>query len=170
VISIQLEGSLSALGAIIENLKRLPERRAAALASIMREGVLDNYDRLAWGGAVMAADGTSILWSRRRNAMTIAIRRSRGLGALFPILTLTGKLRSGIARGHASTYGSTAYYEVGADVRQLVRVHQLGLAPLPNGRRGGRPAGFNVPERPIVFWSRDMAKQVRVLAEAEVKT
>ena len=131
-VSIRLEFDSRALWSKIEGLVNLPSKRAAAISRIAQQGILHNYDTLAWGGSVPTADGSSVLWSRVRNRMTIAIRASRGLGALYPLLTLTGKLRRGLERGSSSNSSGTFTWQVPSDIRALVRTHQLGLPPLPS--------------------------------------
>jgi len=167
VISISLEGNLNALWGIIDRLQRLPQRRFAAISRIMRDGVVHNHEVLSMGGSVPDADGFNISWSRQRSRMTIAIRQRHGLGALFPILSLTGKLERGLAGGNIASGATSATYSPRSDVFALIRVHQLGLAPLPS--RSGQRANFTMPPRKIIFWSSQMAKQVRTLAEAEVR-
>ena len=174
MMTIDLNFDARSLQAVIQRLERLPSRRADAIQRIMRDGVLANYDALAWGGHVQAAGGGSVAWSRVRNRMTVAVRRSRGLAALFPILSFTGKLRRGLASGTASRRGDSLSWAPSADIRALVRTHQYGLAPLPSlSSRSifrSRPLGDRrVPKREILFWSAQMARQVEALARAEVK-
>lgn len=136
----------------------------------MRDGILHNYRLLSMGGSIPTASGGDMRWSRVRNRMTIAIRQSRGLGALFPILSLTGKLERGLAGGGTIHAGQSISYAPASDVRALVATHQLGLRPLPSlSGRSHRGGASRVPKREIIFWSREMARQIETLAAAMLK-
>lgn len=173
MIGIDLQGDTRALRAVIDRVMNMPSRRANLIARLIKSGVEKNYHDLAWGGSIPLADGSSLQWSRVRSRMTIAIRQSRGLGALFPILTLTGKLGAGISAGGTSTSnGQTFTYNPAASVRALIQAHQYGLQPLPS--RSSRSIFASkqerrLPPRPIMFWSSEMARQVTALATAEVQ-
>lgn len=173
MIGIELQGDTRALRAIADKLLNLPSRRADRIGSIIKDGVLHNYDVLTMGGSVPAFGGGDVRWMRVRSRMTIAIRRQRGLGALFPILTLTGKLRGGLAAGGVtSSSGGTFSYTPAGSVRALIRTHQYGLQPLPSRSARAIFAGKTdrrVPPREIMFWSRDMARQVELLAKSEAR-
>lgn len=168
-VTLSVQYNSRGLSAIIENFLNFPSRRREALARIIKEGVLHNYDALAMGGSIPTADGSNIQWSRHRHRMTIAIRQSQGLGALFPILTLTGKLRTGLAGGSTvDAIGNSLMYTVSGSIRELVKAHQYGLKPLAS--QSSVAMGLqSMPPREMVFWSSEMARQIRVLAQASVK-
>lgn len=163
-----------ALQAIADQIQSIPTRRADRIAQIIRDGVVHNYDALAYGASIPTVDGSSIQWSRVRSRMTIAIRMARGLGALFPILTLTGKLRRGLVGGTYSAQGNTFVYRPATDVKALVATHQTGGPPLPSmsSRAIFQSTDFarrNVPQRETLFWSRQMADQMKILISASVR-
>lgn len=142
--------------------------RRSAVDAIVRRGLAESMRILGAGGDVETASGGLVEWSRERHPWTKRIRRFvfDDLDHDYePFLRLTGKLQLRTVAGQTLATQHSLTYRVPEDVDELVRVHQLGLAPLPD-RRDSPGHIDRVPARPIVFWSRHMADEVRRDAEA----
>jgi phage gpG-like protein len=150
---------------ILSKLEDLPQKRASKIRSIMESGIKKNFRTLSRGGSVVAAGGTfrfALAWPQVRHPATVAVRRERGLGGVFPILHGTGFLEEGLFGGTFNATGHGATYSPRSDVLPLIRLHQYGGPVLP-GRKGRVNPAFRsveVPPRPMVFWSQDMADAV----------
>lgn len=152
---------------------RIPEDRADVIHRIVNDGVTVNYKALSWGGNVVDAHGNNVMWSRNRSAMTVRIRESAGLGALFPILTFTGKLGLGLAHGTSSSAGGRYTWQPDMSVFALIKAHETGGAPLPSRSAGllsraNKPV-ITMPPRHIVFWSKSMMDQVKDFIRSAAK-
>jgi hypothetical protein len=170
VITISLldYGALAQIQAIVKKLENLPSERRRELEAIVRRGIRSSFNTLSMGGSVQDASGFGVRWSQVRHPMTRAIRQRRGLGAVFPILSLTGKLERGLFGGTFSSSGNRLSYEPASSERALILAHQRGDYALPS-RRGistTRGRAVRLPPRPTVFWSKGMSEEVSALARS----
>lgn len=176
-VSVKIDSTrmLRKLQAIYDGMMQLPERRRANIEQIVRSGLRDNFVRLSMGGAIETASGGTLAWSTERHPITSAARRRLGLDAVYPLLHFTGRLEEGLFGGDFTFGGGGSAtggfrsgtrqirYAPGADVAELVRVHQRGLEPLSDGSPGqdakARAIGRVMP-RPMLVWSKGMAEGV----------
>lgn len=155
------------LRAIFEKMqKNMTRTMRQNISRDMASGILRNHATLARGGSVKKVTGGTVKWSMQRHPFTLLAYKIRGIKP-SGILHFTGKLQQGLESGTVDITPSGAVWRPGKGVGRLIEVHQEGLAPLAGGGKLFRNLSIkhgvsigNLPERPIVFWSDDMARQV----------